>query len=72
MVKEWGRVIFNVTKCLIRGMASVSPHLGSAPATHRTNNGSDVILEDCCPSTMQCRDHLRTCFNIMTASDLMP
>ena len=37
----------NVTECLtIRGMASASLHTGSAPTTHRTNNGSDVILGD--------------------------
>ena len=65
-------VILNVTKCSIRGMASVSPHTGSAPATHGINNGSDVILGDRCPFTTQCIDNLRTYSNIMTASDVTP
>ena len=41
-------------------MASVNSHTGSATMTHRTNNGSDVVLGDHRPFKTQRSDHLKT------------
>ena len=51
----------NVLGCLI--MATVSQHTGSAPATHRTKSGSNVILADpICPFTTQRGVYLHSLF----------
>ena len=47
----------NVTECFNKGITSVSRHTGSAQPSHRTNNGSGVILGDRCPLATQRRDH---------------
>ena len=62
----------NVTECLIRGMASVSPHAISTLARHQTKNESDVILLDPWSVLTQRCDHLRICSNTMMAHDVTP
>ena len=56
----------NITECLDRDMVSFSPHTGSIKATHRTYNGSGVILVDRCPFTMQRSDHVMTGSKLLT------
>ena len=65
-------VILNVIECLVRDKASISSHTGSAPVTHHTNNGSDVILRNQCPFTPQSSDPLTTSYNIMMIPDVTP
>ena len=55
----------NVTEYLVRDMASVSSHTGSAKVKIRTNNGSDVVLGDPRQFKTQRSDPLKTWSYIM-------
>ena len=62
----------NVTECLVRDMASVSSHTGSATVTNRTNNDSDVVLGDRRQFKTQRSDHLKTWSYIMIVPHVTP
>ena len=62
----------NVTECLVRDMASVSSHTGSATVTNPTNNGSDVVLGDRRPFKTQRSDHFKTWSYIMIVPHVTP
>ena len=53
---------------LLRGIASINL-TGSAPAMRQIKNDSEVIVGDRYPIKTQCREHLRTSYNIMMAPD---